>query len=122
MSWGDAAAVWGLGSTLVCALCFGGVAEADGGRGSSCHLSGNEPVAHQKQRGNFGMRMWPWDQGSHGLLWWRECGSGGESPEPPPACAGARIKPPPAGASLWPVPLVEEVAVTGRAALGAGVG
>lgn len=68
------------------------------------------------------MRMWPWDRGSHGLLWQRECGSGGESPEPPPACAGARIKPPPAGASLWPVPLVEEVAVTGRAALGAGVG
>lgn len=68
------------------------------------------------------MSTWPWDQGSQGLLWWRECGAEGKGSEPGsllPAAwaarAGVRSKPPPClpqqAPPPWPVPLLEEVAV-----------
>lgn len=79
------------------------------------------------------MSMCPWDQGSQGLLGQRGHGTEGTRwnlaallPAAWAARAGVRRKPPTRHPQqvppLWPVPLLEEVAVTGRAVLGAGAG
>lgn len=72
--------------------------------GSSCHPS---PCLWLF---GSGVVILAWDQGACGLLRWKERGTEGKRSEPQLA------HPPPR------IPLLEEVAVTGRAALGAGVG